>query len=101
MKCLDDCHNYELDTFMAAEKSKPILTFYQMIGEAKIDGVTNEEIIKVLIHRITYLNEEHEGGKFKCFFNTEAIKNLTTALALLNRRTTDREERKVEGTHDV
>jgi hypothetical protein len=98
---MDDCHNYELDTFMAAEKNKPLLTFYQMIGETKIDGVTNEEILKVLIHRLNYLNETWKDGKFKCQENTDALGFLEGALARLEDRTKDRETRGVEGSHNV
>lgn len=101
MRCMDDCHNYELDTFMAAEKNKPLLTFYQEIGENNIDGVTNEEVIKVLIHRINYLNDTWKDGKFKCFENTETIHHLNAALSFLKKRTKDRTARMVVGTNNA
>ncbi len=53
MKCLDDCHTYEVDN------SHLLMHFYEKTKDGtEIEGVTNEEVLKVLIHRITYLNEK-------------------------------------------
>jgi len=97
MRVLDDCHSYILSTFMDSERD---LTFYEMREDGKkFDGVTNEEVLKVLIHRIRYLNETWQDGKFKCRENSIAITKLEEALMWLERRTTNRIERGVEGTH--
>ncbi len=40
-------------------------------------------------------------GKFACPENAEAISHLEQALAVLNKRTADRESREVEGTHQA
>ena len=97
MRVLDDCHCYILSTFMDGERD---LTFYEMREDGKkFDGVTNEEVLKVLIHRIRYLNETWQDGKFKCRENSIAITKLEEALMWLERRTTNRIERGVEGTH--
>ena len=92
MKCLDDCHQYVIETVMGATEYLP---FYKMSEDGKkIDGVTNEEVISVLIHRLEKLNE-----KFFCPENSFAIDNLRGALMWLARRTEDRTTRGVEGTH--
>jgi hypothetical protein len=92
MKCLDDCHNYDLETYI--EKDSMALQFY-WLGESglELDGVTNEEVIKVLIHRISYLND----SKFKCRENSIVITKLEEALMWLEKRTANRIARKVEG----
>jgi hypothetical protein len=76
------------------------LFFYKMaLDGTKSDGVTNEEVLRVLIHRLTFLNEKWLGGKFRCRENSLAITKLEEALMWLNKRTEDRLNRKVEGTH--
>lgn len=92
MKCLDDCHNYELDT--VARTFHPQINFYRMGKNFNKDGVINEEVIKVLIHRINYLND----GEFKCRENSLAITKLEEALMWLNKRTENRIARGVEGS---
>lgn len=99
MKCLDDCHNYQLKNMMVS-KASPTLSFYEMREDGtRINGTTNEDIIKVLIHRLKYLNEKWQNGKFKCKENSIAIAKLREALMWLEKRTEDRKSRKVEGTH--
>jgi hypothetical protein len=56
------------------------------------NGTTNEEVIKVLMDRLKYLN-----NKFPCVENEKAYAHLDDALAWLNKRTKDRQERGVEG----
>lgn len=93
MKCLDDCHNYQMETFMQSG-IRPILQFYQMKEDGtKLDGVTNEEVINVLLHRLVTLNK-----KMPCRENALAITKLEEALMWLQRRTVNRVARGVEGT---
>ena len=102
MKPLDDCHTYELDNFdpQQGEDDKFILTFYRLaLDGTKINGVTNEEVIKVLIHRLNFLNQKWMDGKLKCRENSLAITKMEEALMWLNRRTEGRIERGIEGTH--
>ena len=56
------------------------------------DGTTNEEVLEVLIDRLTILN-----NKFPCKENSEAIIHMETALLWLNKRTQGRLKRGVEG----
>jgi hypothetical protein len=111
MKCLDDCHTYELDFFLGTgdgyfesigskSYAYPRVHFYEMrLDGTKIDGVTNEEVLRVLIHRLKYLNKEWQNGKFYCAENEMAIDHLEQALELLQVRTRNRVGRGVEGTH--
>lgn len=61
--------------------------------ETVYDGTTNEEVLEMLIDRLTFLDHimQHENNKV-------AIVLLKTALQALNERTADRESRGVEGT---
>ena len=100
MRALDDCHNYEMDTVLNAPE-KPRLSFYEMRENGqKLDGVTNEEVLDVLIHRIHFLNEKMQGGKFWCEENHCAWESLLEARMWLVERTGQRVARKVEGTHE-
>ena len=57
------------------------------------DGTTTEEVIMVLMDRLTFLN-----AKLPSAHNTRAIFNLRRALEELHARTADRVKRGVEGT---
>lgn len=96
MRNLDKCYTYELNTTL--KETQSFLRFYKMTPDgSKIDGTTNEEVIKVLIHRITCLNSD----KFKCRENSVAITKLEEALMWLEKRTANRILRNVEGTQNV
>lgn len=58
------------------------------------DGTTNEELLEVLIDRMNYLQ-----GKFPCRENEIVITKLEESLMWLNKRTTDRVKRNVEGKY--
>jgi len=99
MKVLDDCHSYFLQTFMHGDLPDAMvpLHFYEMREDGtKIDGVTNEEVLAVLIHRLEVLNM-----KMFCFENDMALSSLKGALSWLNARTEERTKRGVEGTHQA
>lgn len=109
MKCLDDCHTYEMKTFMDVEKGHENcvksdhiqrIHFYEMREDGEqIDGVTNEEVLRVLIDRLKFLNDVWQGGKFYCRENSLTITKLEEALMWLEKRTADRVARNVEGTN--
>lgn len=60
------------------------------------DGTTNEEVIEMLINRLTFLN-----NKFPCRENALAITKLEESLFWLEKRTKNREKRGVEGKHEA
>jgi hypothetical protein len=64
------------------------------IKEAGVNGLTNEALIAVLVHRLQFLN-----GKFPCRENALAITKLQEAGMWLDQRTMDRILRGVEGEH--
>lgn len=64
------------------------------IPDVGVNGVTNEALLAVLIHRLNHLN-----GKFPCRQNSLAITKLEEAAMWLEQRTKEREARGVEGQH--
>jgi hypothetical protein len=62
------------------------------------NGAFVETVISAAKQRIEFYQEAN-NGKFKCRENAMAITKLDEALLWLNKRTLDRENRKVEGTH--
>lgn len=61
------------------------------------NGAFVEDVIAAAIGRI----EHYQQSQFACADNAEALDHLYRALEALNRRTMQREQRKVEGTHAV
>lgn len=59
------------------------------------NGAFVEDVINAAISRIEF----YQSSKFASEYNAEALDHLRKAVAALNRRTTDREQRAVEGTH--
>lgn len=59
-----------------------------------IDGTTNEEVLSALIDRLTFLQ-----NKNPCRENAIVITKLEESLMWLNKRTSDRKARNVEGTN--
>ena len=58
------------------------------------NGTTNEEVLRVLIDRLQYLQ-----SKFPCRENSIALTHIETALLWLSKRTEDRKARGVEGKY--
>ena len=100
MKCLDDCHNYELENFIGGLKPVSLVFYRRPPTGPEIPGTTNEEVLKVPIHRLTFLNETWMDGKFRCRENSLAITKLEEALMWLEKRTADRVKRGVEATQE-
>ncbi len=61
-----------------------------------INGVQNEHLLSVLIHRTNVLNE-----RFPCDENTMAIRNMKAAIQQFQARTLARQSRGVEGTNQA
>ena len=100
MNVLKDGSLYAVADFESKEYSQTI----QFIDKEKVDdrfvtvedGTTAEELIEVLIHRLTF---QHE--KMNSYYTHEAIRYLENALKALKMRTADRERRGVEGTPNL
>lgn len=101
MKVIDEGHVYQVDGFEKVENTQTI----QFIKKEPIsegsselrtvhDGTTNEELLKVLIHRMKHLQ-----SKFPCRENAIVTTKLEESLMWLNKRTSDRKSRGVEGKH--
>lgn len=99
MKVLTTGHKYELASFEGGApqtiqfiKKKPDLEAGNGVLFTVNDGTTNEEVLRVMIDRLLYLN-----GKFPCRENAIVITKLEESLMWLNKRTADRQARGVEG----
>lgn len=98
MQVITTGHKYELASFEGGPAQA--LQFIEKVptteGSKELrtvnDGTTNEEVLKVLIDRLQYLN-----GKFPCRENAIVITKLEESLMWLNKRTADRQARNVEG----
>lgn len=98
MNVLTEGHKYTLASFEEGESQT--LQFIQKVPthpgstelETVANGTTNEEVLAMLIDRMQYLQ-----GKFPCRENTIVITKLEESLMWLNKRTTDRKKRGVEG----
>jgi hypothetical protein len=62
------------------------------------NGAFVEGVVQAAIGRLQFY-QKAAGGKFSCRENAIALTHLETALLWLEKRTADREEREVEGTH--
>lgn len=61
------------------------------------NGAFVEDVIEAAVQRI----QHYQSTKFRGRENAIALTHLETALLWLNKRTQDREARKVEGTHEL
>lgn len=103
MKVLVEGHKYELENHENKEAQGQILQFIQKEPSPSIgtepgllvtvsDGTTNEELMRVLINRIQFLN-----SKFPSRENSISITKIEEALMWQEKRTRDRQARGVEG----
>ena len=65
------------------------------IAEAGVNGVTQEVLLAILIDRL----RSFDGGPYRSRENSIALTKLEEAQLWLHKRTRDRMERGVEGTH--
>lgn len=97
------CHEYLI---VLPETSKPIdfahagnavLIPFQNgpIVEAGVNGITQEALLAVVIDRL----QSFQAGPYACFENGCALDFITAGLTWLQKRTSDRLARGVEGTH--
>lgn len=98
MKTLIPGHKYLIKNFESGVSHQTIQFIHKEKtdsgGFAMIcDGTTNEELLEVLIDRLTFLQ-----NKLACKENAVALTHIETALLWLEKRTRDRQAREVEGT---
>lgn len=100
MKVITEGHNYELSNFEKTEEKGQTIQFIHKEPKEEgsvefktvSDGTTTEEVLEVLIDRMMYLQ-----AKFPCRENALVITKLEESLMWLNKRTSDRVKRNVEG----
>ena len=100
MKSLVAGHTYELANFENKDVEGQKLQFIHKEpkeeGSTELvtisDGTTNEEVLEALIDRISFLQ-----SKFPCKENACCITKLQEGLMWLEKRTSDRIKRNVEG----
>jgi hypothetical protein len=100
MKVITEGYKYELPGFEDLKNIQLIQFIEKVPSETSDelitvnDGTTNEDLISVLINRLSYLQ-----SKFPCEENARSLECLNESLYWLHKRTEDREKRKVEGKH--
>ena len=67
------------------------------VKENGVNGIFMEDLLQVCTHRL----ECFQAGPFACQSNAEALGHINQALAALNKRTADRQQRNVEGTNQL
>jgi len=100
MKVIVEGHTYELERHDVKLDGYPVERL-QFINKVKqedgslvtvADGTTNEEVLRVLIDRMNYLQK-----RMPCRENAIVITKLEESLMWLEKRTEDRKARGVEG----
>lgn len=102
MQILTPGHRYLINNFDQTEPPAQTIQFIQKESldpvnprlSTIVNGTTNEEVLRVLIDRMQFLQ-----GKFPCRENSIVITKLEESLMWLEKRTADRQARKVEGTN--
>ena len=67
------------------------------IKENGINGCSNEDLVAMIQKRI----EGFQDSKYRCDENQEGLYHLDMFLKAMRKRTNKREERGVEGTHEI
>lgn len=92
-------HNYELGSFEGTE-TQNVHFIHKEEKDGHLvtikDGTTNEEVLRMLIHRLEGLDQ-----KLHSHYSANAIVSCKDALMWLEKRTADRKKRGVEGTHNA
>ena len=101
IKVLRVGHKYELANFENDRSDGQIVQFIEKAAgdspgklETVFNGTTNEAVIEMLIDRMNYLQ-----ARFPCDENERAISDLNNSLLWLEKRTSDRKKRNVEGKY--
>lgn len=89
-------HFYRINWEAPNQASAQPLRFQQgPVGEAGVNGVTNEALLAIVIDRL----QGFQTGQFACRENALALTKCEEALLWLEKRTAERMQRGVEGTN--
>jgi hypothetical protein len=90
-------HKYSIDIFKEGEGVEVVEINFQNgpIKEAGVNGISNEVLLAIVIDRM----QGFQAGPFASRDNACALTKLDEALMWLQKRTRERIERGVEGTH--
>lgn len=86
---LEPGHFYDI---LAGEQLIPVQFQLGPVKEFGVNGITNEALLAIVLHRLRLLNE-----KFPCRENSLAITNIEQGQMWLEQRTRNRQKRGVEG----
>ena len=95
-------HKYRVISVVPPQENKEERVFGRVsfqngpIKEVGVNGVTNEDLIAIVIDRI----RGFQSGAYACRDNALALTKLEEALMWLRNRTNEREARGVEGTNE-
>ena len=67
------------------------------IKEVGVNGISNEVLLAVVRHRL----QGFQSGPYACETNRQALDAVKLAMEAMHSRTRDRQNRGVEGTHEV
>lgn len=99
-KVLTEGHKYSIQHFESENRTELQFIEKKMTEEVEgtlttvNDGITNEEVLNVLIDRMQYLQKQ-----FPCRENAIVITKLQESLMWIEKRTSDRVERGVKGKY--
>ena len=93
------CHQYKIEYDVKPKGTEAQGVFFQngAIGEAGVNGISHEALLAIIEDRLAGF----QSGKFACQENMEALVFIRCAQQALAKRTIQRLERGVEGTHTV
>lgn len=90
------CHQYEVFSNDDTDHGRSLMSIHFQEGPVKhngVNGLQHEPLIAIIIDRM----QAFQAGKYACKENEQAIMRLEEALMWMNKRTSDREKRGVEG----
>ena len=91
-------HKYDIVNVRDEEESFACINFQKgALKEDDLNGCFQEDLIEICIDRLRCF----QSGEFACRENAIALTKLEEALMWLNKRTTDRVKRGVEGKSEI
>ena len=90
------CHEYQT---LSADGEELLRVSFQngLIKEFGVNGTSNEALLAIVIDRL----RGFQSGDYRCRENALALTKLEESLMWLQKRTRDRINREIEGTHQL